>query len=111
MGYEPFSKKWKFRMWIANLISELDKNVCWSSICSWATGLSDEISIWPWHPEYPNYQYCTEKTGAYCGKCIQTGRLVIEEETLCPECNEPRGYDKKDRYVCPCPHCGDDCPF
>ena len=82
MGYEPWSKRWRFRMWIANLINSMDKNVCWARICGWATGLNEEISIWPWHPEYPNYQGCTEESGAYCGKCIQTGRLIDNRDQL-----------------------------
>ncbi len=80
MGYEPWSKRWRFRMWIANLINRLDKDVCWSRICGWATGLDEEISIWPWSDEYPSHQGCTQESGAYCGKCYQNGRLKDDRE-------------------------------
>jgi len=61
----------KFR--IAYYISGRYPKACGYNLFAWAMGLRTTKEVF-WQGGWKD-QDCTEKYGAYCGKCVKTGRL------------------------------------
>ncbi len=66
----------KIKWLIAN---RLDKNpkYCWANLVTWALNWTPWWSIFRHDSNEHNQTHlsCTERDGAYCGKCFKNGRL------------------------------------
>ena len=61
--------KWKAAYWIDDHYPE----ACWAQLSMWAIGCNSWIDMF-WYGEW-RVQSCDKHDGAYCGKCVITGKL------------------------------------
>ena len=64
----------RIRFKIAMYIDDRHQEACWANLVAWAVGTSSFKETF-WQGRWKD-QGCTEKEGAYCGKCAMTERLT-----------------------------------
>ena len=66
--------KQKIKFMIARILDRTFKNACWADLVSWSLNRITFRELfnddWQW-----GSQRCSQKEGAYCGKCYDTERL------------------------------------
>jgi len=48
---------------------------CWANLVMWQTGVASFTETFGYESRWNDQGCCEEHGGAYCGKCVQTGRL------------------------------------
>ena len=71
--YEKFIQAIKW--YIIRYIDKKYSEACWANLVMWQIGAASFSETFGGDSQWNNQDCCEEQGGAYCGKCVRTGRL------------------------------------